>query len=300
VKRIAKLIAKLLYQIAKFVIVKIDMKYRKVIDCKTITLREFYVEHHYIIYLSDAKGLVSINDSKIVVTSPTILMVPQYSRVWCDLRSESPSQCIEVQILTVSSHTIDSLIAKIPQQEFGASHTSYAISDNFEIKNRFKILKEGHDTLNNQLLKSLLVEESLFFIFLTISYHKMDLVRMFRSDHYQSKREAITRMISQNPTHKWQIEEIASKLFISSSTLRRHLNKENVSFSQLLIDVRMGIALNMLTFTSYNISDISHRCGFGSSAYFCDAFKRKYSLTPSKFRQYSRENNGSSLLTLKY
>ncbi len=83
-----------------------------------------------------------------------------------------------------------------------------------------------------------------------------------------------TRMISQDPTHKWQIEKVASKLFISSSTLRRHLNKEDVSFSQLLLDVRMGIALNMLTFTSYNVSEISHRCGFGSSAYFCDAFKR--------------------------
>ncbi|WP_258075713.1 helix-turn-helix transcriptional regulator, partial [Vibrio jasicida] len=288
------------YQIAKFPIVIIDMKYRKVIDCKTITLREFYVEHHYIIYLSEAKGLVSINDSKIAITSPTILMIPQYSRVWCDLRSESPTQCIEVQILTVSNHTIDSLIAKVPQRAFGANNNSYAISDNFEIKDRFKILNEGHDTLSNHALKTLLVEESLFFIFLTMSYYEMDIIRMFKSDHYQSKREVITRMISQDPTHKWQIEEVASKLFISSSTLRRHLNKEDVSFSQLLLDVRMGIALNMLTFTSYNVSEISHRCGFGSSAYFCDAFKRKYNLTPSKFRQYSRENNGSSLLTLKY
>ncbi|WP_253902160.1 helix-turn-helix domain-containing protein, partial [Citrobacter portucalensis] len=31
--------------------------------------------------------------------------------------------------------------------------------------------------------------------------------------------------------------------------------------------------------------------GFGSNAYFCDAFKRKYGMTPSQFRTQSRQAN---------
>jgi AraC-like DNA-binding protein len=106
-------------------------------------------------------------------------------------------------------------------------------------------------------------------------------------------------MITKDPQKRWQIDDVAKLLFISSSTLRRHLHKENVSFSQLLVDVRMGLALNMLTFTSYSVAQISHRCGFGSAAYFCDAFKRKYSLTPSQFRAQSTEKNNTSLINIK-
>lgn len=53
----------------------------------------------------------------------------------------------------------------------------------------------------------------------------------------------------------------------------------------------MGIALNYLTFSNYSVFQISHRCGFGSNAYFCDAFKRKYGMTPSQFRTQSRQAN---------
>ncbi|WP_133297511.1 helix-turn-helix transcriptional regulator, partial [Vibrio parahaemolyticus] len=116
-------------------------------------------------------------------------------------------------------------------------------------------------------------------------------------NYEEPKKETIARLITQDPQRKWHIDDIAKLLFTTPSTLRRHLRKEGMVFSQLLLDVRMGLALNFLTFTNYTVSQISYRTGFGSSAYFCDAFKRKYSMTPLQFRVQSRENN--DLKTLK-
>lgn len=59
----------------------------------------------------------------------------------------------------------------------------------------------------------------------------------------------------------------------------------------------MGMALNYLTFSNYSVFQISHRCGFGSNAYFCDVFKKKYAMTPSQFRLQSRQSNDSSFIT---
>ncbi|MGR6438530.1 AraC family transcriptional regulator [Proteus mirabilis] len=57
----------------------------------------------------------------------------------------------------------------------------------------------------------------------------------------------------------------------------------------ITVGCQKGIALNYLTFSNYSVFQISHRCGFGSNAYFCDAFKRKYGMTPSQFRTQSRQ-----------
>ncbi|MCV3263959.1 AraC family transcriptional regulator [Vibrio harveyi] len=44
---------------------------------------------------------------------------------------------------------------------------------------------------------------------------------------------------------------------------------------------------------------MSNRCGFGSAAYFCDAFKRKYHLTPSQFRAQSKKTSDASLVSTR-
>ncbi|MHA2779997.1 helix-turn-helix transcriptional regulator [Vibrio campbellii] len=80
-------------------------------------------------------------------------------------------------------------------------------------------------------------------------------------------------------------------MFTSPSTLRRNLSKEGGAFSHILNDVRLGISINYLTFTSYNVLKISELSGFNSSAYFCTIFKKKYGVTPQEFRKNSKENN---------
>lgn len=275
------------------------MEYKYIESSKPIALEEFYVEHHYIASVSFAKGTVFINDQQITIDGPTILLVPQYSCVSCSLTQSGSKSPLKLQLLVIMDEMLEGSLLKLPQnrsyqKNLVAHHTSTPI----EVEQNFRLLQEVYSSLSQDALKMLFLEQSLYFILLSLCESGIDVMNLFHFNYEETKREMIARMITKDPQRKWQIDEVAKLLFISPSTLRRHLHKENISFSQLLIDVRMGLALNMLTFTSYNVAHISHRCGFGSSAYFCDAFKRKYHLTPSQFRQQSKTTNDSSLINI--
>ncbi|NQZ60527.1 MAG: helix-turn-helix transcriptional regulator [Lentisphaeraceae bacterium] len=49
--------------------------------------------------------------------------------------------------------------------------------------------------------------------------------------------------------------------------------------------LRIEKAQLLLSTSPYNVSEISLKCGFKSSAYFCRSFKESTSLTPKQYRQ---------------
>lgn len=140
-------------------------------------------------------------------------------------------------------------------------------------------------------MEQTLLSQCLVFILIALNNTGIDVFNVYRFNYDEPKERTIARLITQDPQRKWSVDDMAKALFTTQSTLRRHLAKEGVSFSQLLLDVRMGLALNFLTFSNYSISQIGNRSGFGSAAYFCDAFKRKYNVTPSQFRTSARKEN---------
>lgn len=105
------------------------------------------------------------------------------------------------------------------------------------------------------------------------------------------KNQAITHLITQDPQRKWHLEDAQQKRSILPSTLRRHLSKEGVSFCQLLLDVRMGIALNYLTFSNYSVFQVVIAVVLVVMLIFVTHFKRKYGMTPSQFHTQSRQAN---------
>jgi AraC-like DNA-binding protein len=56
-------------------------------------------------------------------------------------------------------------------------------------------------------------------------------------------------------------------------------------FTAYLIDYRLEIAAEMLLESSDNILEIALRTGFESLSYFNRSFKKKYGVTPGKYRK---------------
>jgi len=81
--------------------------------------------------------------------------------------------------------------------------------------------------------------------------------------------------------------EIAGKLHISESTLRRRLKKEGTSFQELLDQVRSKLAHEYLATTQLPVSRIAELLGFSDSANFRRSFKRWANTTPSQARMSS-------------
>lgn len=81
-----------------------------------------------------------------------------------------------------------------------------------------------------------------------------------------------------------EINQIAAALGMGPRTLRRRLESEGTSFTDLLVNVRHALAVDYLGTTSLSIEDIAIALGFSDTASFRHAFKRWSGMTPSKFR----------------
>jgi len=80
------------------------------------------------------------------------------------------------------------------------------------------------------------------------------------------------------------IKEVAFKLHISESTLRRRLKEESTSYRKICDEVRNMLAKKYLSTTNLTVSDIAMLLNYTEAASFRRAFVRWNKLTPNDYR----------------
>jgi AraC-like DNA-binding protein len=93
-------------------------------------------------------------------------------------------------------------------------------------------------------------------------------------------REILLQTLANPPS----FDEIAEHLSTTTRTLRRQLRGENVSFRQLIDELRTHIAMKYLRETAMTNEDIAFALGFSDAANFRHAFRRWTKKTPREFR----------------
>ncbi len=93
--------------------------------------------------------------------------------------------------------------------------------------------------------------------------------------------QELTRTPGQFPA----IEDIAESLCMTSRTLRRKLEAEGTSYSDLLNNVRKSLAIDYLGSTEMSAEDIAAALGFSEAVGFRHAFKRWTGTTPNEYRR---------------
>lgn len=82
------------------------------------------------------------------------------------------------------------------------------------------------------------------------------------------------------------IEEMANFCFYSKSYFMKFFKESmGMGFIAYLNDFRLEIAARMLLAADTNILDIAAACGFENLSYFNRSFKKKYGVTPGRFRK---------------
>ncbi|WP_310564373.1 AraC family transcriptional regulator [Hydrogenophaga sp.] len=99
--------------------------------------------------------------------------------------------------------------------------------------------------------------------------------------------------LTRTPGHFPEIEAIAESLCMTSRTLRRKLELENTSYSELLTSVRKALAIDYLMTTVLSTEDVALTLGFSDAVSFRHAFKRWTGSTPNEYRR-ERTASGKS------
>lgn len=85
---------------------------------------------------------------------------------------------------------------------------------------------------------------------------------------------------------KLTLESVAQSLNVSPVYLSRIIKQElGVSFVNLLTEIRIKKAIQLLTSTDLTINEISERIGYDTQHYFSTAFKKAVGMPPNQYRK---------------
>ncbi|WP_251361516.1 AraC family transcriptional regulator, partial [Escherichia coli] len=93
----------------------------------------------------------------------------------------------------------------------------------------------------------------------------------------------VKNIISADLSRPWMLGEVASLLYISESLLKKKLQEELTTFSELLLKERMQYAAQLLSAGENRISRVAELCGYASASYFISVFRRYYGITPNQW-----------------
>jgi len=126
--------------------------------------------------------------------------------------------------------------------------------------------------------------------FLAISQEKRMLISEGfnqRTISIQSKRiDRVHAYLKDNFTRPISLGEVAELANMSESAFSHFFKRStNKSFTQFLIDLRLGHAARLLLETQENISQICYACGFNNVSNFNRLFKKHKGTTPQDYRK---------------
>ncbi|NJO97776.1 MAG: AraC family transcriptional regulator [Pleurocapsa sp. CRU_1_2] len=109
-----------------------------------------------------------------------------------------------------------------------------------------------------------------------------DLRSLVMQEIYPNLVTQVTNLLRRDLAQPWTAEQLAQKLNLSVSTLKRQLKSYNLTFRQILTRERMSKAMLLLTQERYAISEVAIACGYQSPSRFAARFKQHYGLKPSE------------------
>lgn len=88
--------------------------------------------------------------------------------------------------------------------------------------------------------------------------------------------------------HLHSLEHIAALLGLHPRTLQRRLLAENLSFKQLVVEVKMQLASWHLHASAMDLTRLADALGYNDLAAFSRAFKNHHGVSPSRWREQHR------------
>ncbi len=98
-----------------------------------------------------------------------------------------------------------------------------------------------------------------------------------------SLKERVAHYFSSSPGDEHPLREVAGHFLMSRATFTRKLAAEGTTFRQVLTNVRMIHALNLLQNNPGSQLSVAVACGYQSEARFSSRFRQTFGLTPREY-----------------
>lgn len=227
-----------------------------------------------ILIVLEGQGVVSFGDSKFNVKTRNVLHVPpcnnfeikpqekySFKYCWLNLDGEDFKQYFQEKII-YSKYYIET--ANFDKISF--------------IMTRFIMENKQEDVTEKSLL-------SLTFTII----HLLEHVQQEKNtiDDYIEKIVSLINENYENPA--FNIKKISQMMHLSHPWLCSIFKKRmNMTMQQMLINLRLSKAKDMLINTDYSVNNIAFVCGFNNALYFSNTFKKAYGLSPINFRKTNK------------
>ena len=84
------------------------------------------------------------------------------------------------------------------------------------------------------------------------------------------------------------MECLAPLIGLSARSVRRLLAEDGITYSELVVQVRLSIVKELLDDPHTKIIDAAAAVGYSDPSHFCRAFRRVVGVTPRQYREAAR------------
>lgn len=110
-------------------------------------------------------------------------------------------------------------------------------------------------------------------------------LEVLRVAHSGALSERVRQFFASDLEKDWQQSEVAAYFCMSAATLRRRLNQEHTTFTELLEETRLSKGLDLLQTSTDAVSAVALKSGYASPSRFTERFSARFGMTPSALRK---------------
>lgn len=249
----------------------------------SIVIKKYRLYYSILAFFDNGRALVtSSNGDTITIPENSIAFLKKGVVVDVCISGETPfvlkfsDECIN-KISRDSLFTQEAI--NIPSTDKFSIVKSRDAVDEMIISTYFSNLLQSGLLVTKEHISNLEVYNSLAFLF---SRFGSDIYNIIFSSAKPNVVDRVVNIVNSDISRKWKLSDISGLLYISEISLRKSLDEHGVSFSKILLDLRMRHALSMILNTNKNVNYISAYLGYTQPSYFIKSFKKYFGYTPKK------------------
>lgn len=154
-------------------------------------------------------------------------------------------------------------------------------------------IKEQNE-LSNIYINTKLVELMLYFSRLVYSSSKNEISKKTETENQQQ----IFKYMYSHLCEKLTLSRLSKLFYMSESSISKHIQDiVGLSFNDLLNEMRIAKAVDMLMYTDLNLQDIAESVGYVDASHLLRMFTNRIGTTPNEYRKYFQ--NATDILKKK-